>query len=131
MDCYRYRLKGDQAMSFNRLPTYLCLIVLTLAACAQIDTSISCLSGMCTSNEKSLNNILWNPVNLDNTNCPDISGKYKGNENLITQFDFRNSPFGKKSTTYESLNEIPFISIVKIKNALPGQKISLDNNTYL
>jgi hypothetical protein len=86
---------------------------------------------MCISKEKSLDNILWNPVNLENTNCPDISGKYKGNEKLVTQFDFRNSPFGKKSTTYESLNEIPFVSIVKIKNALPGQKISLDNNTYL
>jgi len=86
---------------------------------------------MCISKEKSLDNILWNPVNLENTNCPDISGKYKGNEKLVTKFDFRNSPFGKKSTTYESLNEIPFISIAKIKNTLPGQKISLDNNTYL
>jgi len=131
MDCYRHRLKGNQAMSFNRLPTYLCIIALTLSACAKIDTSNSCLSGMCTSKEKSLNNILWNPVNLENKNCPDISGKYKGNENLIAQFDFRNSRLDKKSTTYESHKEIPFVSIIKIKNTLPGQKILPDNNTYL
>jgi hypothetical protein len=118
-------------MNFNQLPTYLCLIVLTLSACAKIGTSNSCLSGMCVSQENRLDNFPWNPVNLVTTYCPDISGKYKGNENLITQFDFRNSPFGKKSITYESHNEIPFVSIVKIKNALPGQKISLDNNTYL
>jgi hypothetical protein len=86
---------------------------------------------MCTSQEKRLNNFPWNPVHLENTNCPDISGKYKGNENLITQFDFRNSRLDKKSNTYESHNEIPFISSIKIKNVLPGQKISPDNNTYL
>jgi len=86
---------------------------------------------MCASQENRLNNLPWNPVNLVTTYCPDISGKYKGNENLIAQFYFRNSPFDKKSNTYESLNEIPFVSIVKIKNALPGQKISPENNTYL
>ena len=118
-------------MNINHLPTYLCIIALTLSACAKIDASNSCLSGMCTSNEKSLNNILWNPVNLENKNCPDISGKYKGNENLIAQFDFINSRLDKKSTTYESHKEIPFVSIIKIKNTLPGQKILPDNNTYL
>ena len=118
-------------MNFNHLPTCLCLIVLTLSACAKINESNSCLSGMCTSQEKRLDNFPWNPVNLATTYCPDISGKYKGNENLIAQFDFRNSPLGKKSNTFENFNEIPFVSIIKIKNALLGQKISLDNNTYL
>jgi hypothetical protein len=118
-------------MNFNYLTICLCLIVLILSACAKIDASNSCLSSMCASQENRFNNFPWNPVYFVTTYCPDISGKYKGNENLIAQFDFRNSPFNKKSNTYESLNEIPFVSIIKIKNALPGQKISPENNTYL
>jgi hypothetical protein len=107
------------------------LILLSLTACAEKVGSIGCLSGRCNSQEELLSRITWSPINLENKSCPNISGRYQGKEILLAQFDFRNSWLDNGSNSYEIYKEVPFISVLKTKKTMPGQKISPDSTTYI
>ena len=90
-----------------------------------------CFSTAYRSKEQILSSVPWSPANLENISCPDISGKYKGEQILMALFDLRSSLFNNLNNSFLNYKEIPYQSVVKKREALRGQKISPEESTYV
>nr|WP_145544718.1 hypothetical protein [Variovorax boronicumulans] len=80
---------------------------------------------------KNPSTIEWDPVNLSNAGCPDISGVYSDKKRiLVSQFTIESFPGRERKYRLTRYKPIPFKKVEATKRAMPGQRFSEDDKTY-
>lgn len=90
-----------------------------------ITASVGCLSGLCTSLSERLSGIKWEPNSLSISECPDISGIYKEEQNisLSDKFEYLYRNKNGIKSRFETIREIPFVWTETISRHRVGPKI--------